>query len=43
MTAKFFEEYVYEVAVLKAFVPRDIVDIYENDQGTMLPLWDPMA
>lgn len=42
MTATYFEEYVFEVAVGKEFVPPEIVKIYENDEAIILPPWDPM-
>ncbi|KAI5480942.1 bleomycin hydrolase [Pseudohyphozyma bogoriensis] len=43
MTDEFFDEFVYEVAVPKAVVPRQFVNIYEQTEPVMLPSWDAMA
>lgn len=43
MTDAWFEQFVYQVVVPKAFAPKDLVKVYEGDEKIVLPLWDPMV
>jgi len=43
MSDKWFEEFVYQVVVPKALAPKDLVAIFEGDEKTVLPPWDPMG
>lgn len=39
MTNDWFKEFVFEVAVDKSIVPKEIMDVFEKD-SVMLPIWD---
>ncbi|KAF8070226.1 bleomycin hydrolase [Lyophyllum atratum] len=43
MTDKWFEEFVYQIVVPKALAPKDLVQIFESGEKTVLPPWDPMG
>jgi len=43
MTDAWFEEFVYQVVVPKAFAPKELVKVYEGDERVVLPAWDPMG
>ncbi|PFH49774.1 hypothetical protein AMATHDRAFT_62530, partial [Amanita thiersii Skay4041] len=43
MTDAWFDEFVYQVVVPKALAPRDLVEVYESGEATVLPPWDPMG
>lgn len=41
MSDEWFDEYVYEIVILKEFVPKDIIDISKK-QPILLQPWDPI-
>ncbi|THH27731.1 hypothetical protein EUX98_g6454 [Antrodiella citrinella] len=43
MTDAWFEQFVYQVVVPKAFAPKELVKVYEADERIVLPAWDPMG
>ncbi|KAI0699227.1 peptidase C1B, bleomycin hydrolase [Cytidiella melzeri] len=43
MTDAWFEQFVYQVVVPKALAPKELVKVYEGDEKTVLPPWDPMG
>lgn len=43
MTDRWFEEFVYQIVVPKHLAPKDLVQIYESGEKTVLPPWDPMG
>ncbi|KAI0949686.1 hypothetical protein AcW1_009219 [Taiwanofungus camphoratus] len=43
MTNAWFEQFVYQVVVPKAFAPKELVNVFESGEKTLLPLWDPMG
>ncbi|GLB37152.1 putative bleomycin hydrolase [Lyophyllum shimeji] len=43
MTDSWFEEFVYQIVVPKALAPRDLVQVFESGEKTVLPPWDPMG
>ncbi|CCM01155.1 uncharacterized protein FIBRA_03203 [Fibroporia radiculosa] len=43
MTDEWFEQFVYQVVVPKALAPKNLVQVFEKGEKTMLPLWDPMG
>ncbi|THH17329.1 hypothetical protein EW146_g3445 [Bondarzewia mesenterica] len=43
MTDRWFEQFVYQVVVHKALAPKDLVKVFEGDEKTVLPPWDPMG
>ncbi|KAG6820986.1 hypothetical protein H0H93_008615 [Arthromyces matolae] len=42
MTDAWFEQYVYQVVVPKAYAPKALVEVYEAGESVVLPPWDPM-
>ena len=42
MSGDWFEEYMFEVVVDKAFVPADVLALLETEP-VVLPPWDPMG
>ncbi|KAG6813314.1 hypothetical protein H0H92_012127 [Tricholoma furcatifolium] len=43
MTDAWFEQFVYQVVAPKAFVPKQLVEVYESGERVVLPAWDPMG
>ena len=43
MSDKWFEEFVYQVVIPKALAPKDLVKVFEGEERTVLPPWDPMV
>ena len=37
------QEHVYQVAALRAFVPKDLLKIYDHADVNEYKIWDPMA
>lgn len=35
--------FVYQVVVPKGLAPTDLAKVYEGDEKTVLPPWDPMV
>lgn len=42
MTSDWFKEFTFEVVVDKAYVPAEVLKVYE-DTPIVLPAWDPMG
>lgn len=42
MTAEWFREFTFEVVVDKKYVPREVLDVFEQEP-IVLPAWDPMG
>jgi len=42
MTQRWFDEFMYEVVVDKKFVPKDVLDVFQQ-KPVVLPAWDPMG
>jgi bleomycin hydrolase len=42
MTDAWFDEYVYEVAVSRDYLPEDLAPVL-REEPTVLPPWDPMG
>ncbi|KAG6862199.1 hypothetical protein C0995_002129 [Termitomyces sp. Mi166 len=42
MTDAWFEQFVYQVVVPKAYIPKALVEVYESGEKVVLPPWDPM-
>lgn len=43
MSDAWFEQFVYQVVVPKAFAPKELVKVYESGEKVVLPAWDPMV
>jgi len=43
MTAKWFDEYVYQVVTPRELAPKDLLDVFDNGDASVLPAWDPMG
>ncbi|KAL6310322.1 peptidase C1B bleomycin hydrolase [Sparassis latifolia] len=43
MSDAWFEQFVYQVVVPKAFAPKELVKVFDGGDATLLPLWDPMG
>ncbi|POY74297.1 putative Bleomycin hydrolase [Rhodotorula taiwanensis] len=43
MTDEWFDEYVFQIAAPREFVDHDLLDIYDNAQHHVLPMWDTLA
>lgn len=43
MTDRWFEEFVYQIVVPKALAPKNLVQVFESGEKTVLPPWDPMG
>ena len=43
MSDAWFEQFVYQVVVPKAFAPRELVKVFESGEKVVLPSWDPMV
>ncbi|KAM0792063.1 hypothetical protein ACM66B_004768 [Microbotryomycetes sp. NB124-2] len=43
MTDEWFSEYVYQVAIPRAHLPRDLLEIYDHAPVTVLPCYDPLG
>jgi bleomycin hydrolase len=43
MNNSWFDEHVFEVAVLKSALPADLQAAYDELEPVVLPLWDPMG
>ncbi|KAI0743579.1 peptidase C1B bleomycin hydrolase [Daedaleopsis nitida] len=43
MSDAWFEQFVYQVVIPKALAPNDLVKVFEADERTVLPPWDPMG
>ncbi|KAK7057735.1 peptidase C1B, bleomycin hydrolase [Favolaschia claudopus] len=43
MTDAWFDQFVYQIVIPKRFVPKNLVDVYENGERTVLDPWDPMG
>ena len=42
MTDEWFCEFMFRLAVNKKYLPADILEAYEKNEGEILPPWDPM-
>lgn len=42
MTSEWFNEYVFEIVVDKSIVPKEVLDVFQQDP-IVLPAWDPMG
>lgn len=42
MTADWFKEFVFEIAIDKKYVPQSVLEVFKQDPIT-LPAWDPMG
>ena len=38
-----FRRFVYQVVVPKALAPKELVKIFEGEERSVLPPWDPMV
>ncbi|GAA5865875.1 hypothetical protein JCM8547_005743 [Rhodosporidiobolus lusitaniae] len=43
MSHEWFENYVYQVVIPRAFVPPHLLDVYDHDQVLQLPPWDVLG
>ncbi|KAH6914439.1 bleomycin hydrolase [Coprinopsis sp. MPI-PUGE-AT-0042] len=43
MTDEWFDQFVYQVVVPKSLAPKELVQVYEEGDSTVLPPWDPMG
>lgn len=43
MTDEWFDEYVFQIAAPRDFVDHDLLDIYDNAQRHVLPMWDTLG
>lgn len=43
MTDDWMDQFTYQVVVKKEYLPKDLLDIYENSEANLLPAWDPMG
>ncbi|TPD99422.1 aminopeptidase C [Metamycoplasma equirhinis] len=43
MSDEWFDEFTYQIMIDKKYLPKELVDIYENDQVIELEPWDPMG
>ena len=43
MSDDWFDQYLYEVVINKKYLESNIIDLYENQDAKLLPLWDPMG
>ena len=43
MTDAWFDQFVYQVVVPKTLAPKELVEVYEKGEKTVLPPWDPMV
>jgi bleomycin hydrolase len=43
MTSSWFKEFVFEVVVDKKFCPKEILDVFQEQEPVVLPAWDPMG
>ena len=43
MTDKWFDEYVYEIAINKKYLSKEQLEILNSNTFTTLPPWDPMG
>jgi len=43
MTAKWFDEFVYQVVVPHELADKDLVAVLDGGDASVLPAWDPMG
>lgn len=43
MSRQWFIEFVFQIVVDKKFVSEKIMKVFEEEQTTVLPAWDPMG
>ncbi|SCZ89346.1 BZ3500_MvSof-1268-A1-R1_Chr1-1g01121 [Microbotryum saponariae] len=43
MTDEWFTEHVFQVVADRSMVPKELVKVFEDDNRTVLPPWDPMG
>ncbi|KAI0745719.1 peptidase C1B bleomycin hydrolase [Earliella scabrosa] len=43
MSDAWFEQFVYQVVIPKALAPKELVKVFEGEERTVLPPWDPMV
>lgn len=43
MTDEWMDEYAYQVVVNKKYLPEEYVSLFETNEPTLLPAWDPMG
>ncbi|GAA6038351.1 hypothetical protein JCM8097_007604 [Rhodosporidiobolus ruineniae] len=43
MSDDWFSEYVYQVVADRRYIPKDLVDVFDKGEATILPPWDPMG
>ncbi|GAA5912688.1 hypothetical protein JCM6882_005762 [Rhodosporidiobolus microsporus] len=43
MSDEWFSEYVYQVVADRKVIPRELVEVFDKGEATVLPPWDPMG
>ncbi|GAA5823090.1 hypothetical protein JCM11251_007482 [Rhodosporidiobolus azoricus] len=43
MSDEWFSEYVYQVVAHRQVVPKELVEVFDKGEATVLPPWDPMG
>ncbi|KIY74276.1 peptidase C1B bleomycin hydrolase [Cylindrobasidium torrendii FP15055 ss-10] len=43
MSDAWFEEFVFQVVVPRAFAPKKLVEVYDGGDPSVYPVWDPMG
>ncbi|GAA5969388.1 hypothetical protein JCM11641_008098 [Rhodosporidiobolus odoratus] len=43
MSDDWFSEFVYQIVADRKYVPKNLVDVFDNGKATVLPPWDPMG
>ncbi|GAA6003900.1 hypothetical protein JCM10207_006459 [Rhodosporidiobolus poonsookiae] len=43
MSDAWFSEFVYQIAADRKHVPKELLDVFDHGESTLLPPWDPMG